>query len=655
MALCMGIALWSFCDAMVQLSISDKSVWMWHELKFLGVLLVPSGFLYFTLIYTNNALMLNKKFLAGLIAMPLIILVSIATNHWTGLFRESHEVIRSAKILYVNTVNGPMFWISAIYTYSSLGSSIILMIQYFKSLPKYYRMQSLIIISAMLLPIIINVGFISGLIDEPYDYTALAFAITGILVYMALFHFKVPEIIPIARNLFIENMKDIIFICDNEDKVIDYNKTAKDIMGRFGHQIQGLSFDIGLSAFVQNVGAKQIQTVPMPIYEVEVAGEVSYYDYKKSPLIDEGHKLGSLKVFRDITDQHLLLKRLEKVATTDSLTGLYNRVYFSEFVDTPEAPFGIIYGGLNSFKFLNESFGSAIGDAFLVKISKGIQTIMPAGSIIGRYGGDEFVIILPCQMNDSCHDLSEGKIIVENIAKSIRNLVSDIHIHSAGVSICVATRIIENADVPVTKLIQDTKKIMDRKKLMESSSSKSALVESLRRTLEASDYETKQHTDRSTQMAITIGEKLGLEEHQVNDLEMLAALHDIGKGAIPDAILLKPGKLTREEFELMKTHTQKGYAIAIASPDLVHIADGILHHHEKWDGSGYPDGLKGKEISIEARITTLVDSYDVMTNARPYKTAMSQKDAINELIRCKGTHFDPNLVDVLIDILEAGS
>jgi len=135
-------------------------------------------------------------------------------------------------------------------------------------------------------------------------------------------------------------------------------------------------------------------------------------------------------------------------------------------------------------------------------------------------------------------------------------------------------------------------------------------------------------------------------------LNLLITLHDIGKINIPEEVLTKKGPLTDEEWELMKKHPDIGYRIALSTDEFAHVAEEILSHHERWDGRGYPQGLKGEEIPFLARIAAITDAYEVMTNGRPYKEPMSKDEIISELRNCAGTQFDPYLVDVFVEILE---
>ena len=190
-----------------------------------------------------------------------------------------------------------------------------------------------------------------------------------------------------------------------------------------------------------------------------------------------------------------------------------------------------------------------------------------------------------------------------------------------------------------------------KNKMLKETSSKSALVRTLMNALEAKDYLTEGHAERMTENAIKLGEYLKLETHTIDQITLLTKFHDIGKVGIPDDILKKPGALDEKEWKIMKTHTTIGQRISSVSAELKPISDLILLHHEKWDGSGYPMGLSGDAIPIECRILALVDAFDAMTNDRPYRKALSFDDAINEIIKCKGSHFDPELVDIFLEIL----
>lgn len=166
--------------------------------------------------------------------------------------------------------------------------------------------------------------------------------------------------------------------------------------------------------------------------------------------------------------------------------------------------------------------------------------------------------------------------------------------------------------------------------------------------------ETAEHADRLAQYAAAIGRELGLTESDLLDLEMAAVLHDIGKMSVEERVLLKEDALTPEEWVSIRKHPEVGYRIAQATPELRRIADDILSHHERWDGTGYPRGLRGEEIPLLARIITLVDAYDAMISRRPYRLPLSVDEAKAELRRCAGSQFDPFLTRLFLEKVLTG-
>ena len=178
------------------------------------------------------------------------------------------------------------------------------------------------------------------------------------------------------------------------------------------------------------------------------------------------------------------------------------------------------------------------------------------------------------------------------------------------------------------------------------------MVQTLRSTVEAKDTYTRGHSDRVSEYSVLIGKRLGLPEEQIKSLKIGGLFHDIGKIGIPDSILLKPGKLTDDEYSEIKNHPSIGAHILGSAKIFKDIVPIVKHHHEKYDGNGYPSRLKGEEIPYLARIAAIADTFDAMTSRRSYRNALDLDFVKDEIESCKGTQFDPQLADAFLDILE---
>ncbi len=360
---------------------------------------------------------------------------------------------------------------------------------------------------------------------------------------------------------------------------------------------------------------------------------------------EEGRAIGFRGVVRDITERRQVDEKIRYLSFHDQLTGLYNRHYLEEEMqrlDTKrQLPISIIMADLNGLKLVNDTYGHHTGDEMLKNAAEILKKLCREDDLLSRFGGDEFVLYLPRTPE------KEAQKICNRIEKACRKeLINDVPLSlSTGVAVKVY------AEQKLLDVLGEAEDNMYRDKLTESRSGKSAVVNSLLQTLTEKSFETEAHTRNMQEAAKSIGEKLGLPISELHRLSLLITLHDIGKINIPEELLNKKESLSAAEWEIMKKHSETGYRIAKATDNFAHVAEDILAHHERWDGSGYPQGLKMEAIPMLARITAIADAYEVMSNGRPYKKTMNKNEIIAEFRRCSGTQFDPELVELFLSEL----
>lgn len=360
-------------------------------------------------------------------------------------------------------------------------------------------------------------------------------------------------------------------------------------------------------------------------------------------VFDKQNKLTYIQGYMlDISQRKEAEEAIRYLSYHDKLTGLYNRLYFEEKLlrlDHPiYLPLSVIVIDVNGLKLVNDVLGHFKGDELLIQVAAAIKNCCRKEDVACRWGGDEYMVLLPATKASTANQICDRiKTCCENVV--IQGL-------QVSASLGVMTKEHNNQDINEVLRLAEEK--MYRNKLLQHTSNRNVVIRSLEKSLQSRSDETELHTQRLIQAVVQMGQYLRLSQSDLDELVLLAALHDIGKIAIPDYILNKPSALTDGEWVIMKKHSESGYRIAQSSPEMASVADTILYHHERWDGKGYPLGLQGRDIPLPSRILAIVDAYDVMTNGRPYKEKISSEMAIAELKRCAGTQFDPELVEAFI-------
>jgi len=380
------------------------------------------------------------------------------------------------------------------------------------------------------------------------------------------------------------------------------------------------------------------------------SGEERFIRLQERKIRLPNNEEGIISIQSDITDKIKSEEKIKYASYHDSLTDLYNRSYLEKEIQSlnqdNKLPLALIMADLNGLKLVNDTYGHHEGDKLLQKLAKILKKSCRDNDLIARWGGDEFVILLPET------DKKSTKKVVKRINKKIANTFLEFEDGSKlPLSAAVGYGVKKHYFEDVFKILDDAESQMYKNKLTESRSIKSNILNTLLKTLSEKSQETSSHSNRMAELARKLAESIDLNQNQLNKLSLIAKLHDIGKTVIPEKILNKKDKLTAAEWKEIKTHPAVGNRILNATEEFSHISEEVLSHHERWDGTGYPRGLKEEEIPLLARIITVVDAYDVMTTKLVYKEAISKKEALKEIAENAGTQFDPKLAQIFVDLM----
>jgi two-component system, cell cycle response regulator len=332
-----------------------------------------------------------------------------------------------------------------------------------------------------------------------------------------------------------------------------------------------------------------------------------------------------------------LLRRTQVEALVDPLTGLGNRRRLLRDLDqAAESPHRrvLVLFDLDGFKAYNDAFGHPAGDALLARLGQKLQEAAEPSGRAYRLGGDEF-----CVLSD-LDRVAPDSVLVDTTS-ALWETGQGFSIGSSRGAIVLPD---ETSDP--TEAIRLADQRMYAQKNTRPRSPRRQTIDVLLRTLQEREPGLGSHVQGVVHLALAMGRRLGLDAEDLDVVARGAELHDVGKMAVPDAILRKPGPLNDQEWQVMRTHTLIGERILAAAPALAPVATLVRSSHERWDGSGYPDELVGEEIPIGARIIAVCDAFEAMVEDRPWRTPMSALEALAELRRCAGSQFDPRLVEV---------
>lgn len=523
-------------------------------------------------------------------------------------------------------------------------------------------------------------------------------------------------------------LPDATFVIDKDKKIIAWNRAIEAMTGVKQIDILGKGDYAYATPFYGKPRPMLINIVQKPDKKMEAkydfitrrgdiiyaevflsrlhGGKGAYVWGIASPLLDiKGDVVGAVESIRDITErkraeeklktlnQEILRtnKKLKQLSLRDSHTGLYNHRYFMEAIEVEferasrnGQPLSTMMLDIDYFKSINDVYGHQFGDSILKQFAKQLKRLVRRYDIVIRYGGEEFIIILPGTKRSDALNLAQRILDALNLY----NFGDKRHTVKLKLSIAVASypddnvingmdlmglsdqilnmvkeaggnRIYSSLDTgkkkaPSLKESTDVR-FMEGKIDRLTKRANQSLVEAIfafAKTIELKDRYTGEHGEKTVQFATSIARELNLSKYETELIRQAAILHDLGKIGISEKILLKKGKLTKEEFDEIKKHPQIAADILRPIQFLHPLIPLILHHHERWDGKGYPHGLKGERIPMGARVLALADHYQALISDRPYRKAFSGKEAVKIIKKGCGTQFCPKVVGAFLKILK---
>lgn len=461
-------------------------------------------------------------------------------------------------------------------------------------------------------------------------------------------------------RMLAENIKDVIWTLNTETLRFSYvSPSVQQLRGYSPEEVMAQPLE---AALVPEAAAKICEHIqsgaadylsgrqpPDQYYVTEVAqpcknGSVVWTEvvtrYYMNP---ESGVVEVRGVTRDISERKAKEAEILFLSYHDQLTGLYNRRFYEEELKRLDIernlPIALVMADVNGLKMTNDAFGHVAGDELLKAIAHIIKGACRFDDIVARIGGDEFMLLLPKTDYNAAG----------NIVRRIKRATGACKVGNTVPSVSFGWSVKTSEQECISRIYMQAEDHMYRNKLSESSSMKSETIRLITKTIFEKNGREEAHAKRVSQLCAQLALDLGLSAEEGAELKTAGLMHDIGKIGVKEGVLVKTDNLTHSEWQEIRRHPETGYHILSAVHEFAEIAKVILAHHENWDGSGYPKGLKGENIPLKARILAIAEAYDAMTNDTAYKGKIDGASALQELRKQAGKQFDPALVQVFIE------
>jgi len=652
-ALNLCLFIWSFSVAVMTVVPDKASCFFWNTLGSFGYCTFASVSLHFFLIYAKKDSLLKKWWFYVVLYLPAAVLLfhAISQNLYSSDFFHNQYG-------WIAIVNGRSSWFWMLILSIAISGMVNIGLCYSvfrKSESKREKKQSEVMLISALISFVLGMGLafatkIFNNADIP-DITVITFIVWLLGILYGMVKYRLMTLSPsLAAETILTTIIDPVILVSPQGSITYINSETLTLLGYEMADLLGKPF----AMLFPEATKPEMEQVLKALENVEIRNKDTLFVTRQNTNIPilfsasachdaAGDYLGLVVLARDISDYKQREEEIRFLSYHDQLTGLYNRRYYEEEIrrlDTDEnLPLSIIMGDVNGLKIINDSIGHVQGDELLKKVAQAIGSGCRADDRVARLGGDEFVILLP----------KTDRAQAEQVIKRINALLTKEKVSNLDVSISFGCDVKKYRHEKIEDILKAAEDQMYKLKHLSSSSTQRNTIDLIMNALYEKNHREMLHSKRVGELCEAIALKMNFEKETVYRIKIAGLMHDIGKIGIDDKTLNKPDKLDPDEWEAMKKHPEIGQRILSAANEFSEIGDYIFEHQEKWDGTGYPRGLKGNEILLQARIIAVADSFDAMTSHRSYGKAYREEEAIREIKKCAGTQFDPEIARIFVE------
>lgn len=452
------------------------------------------------------------------------------------------------------------------------------------------------------------------------------------------------------HELILQTVEDVVIVVGFKGEIENLNRKAEQLLGLSAQQVRGKE----LASLLQSHCHERDL-----VHKVLAEGEECFFEYSQTdslvirgriiPILDVNGKCRRAVIIgTDLTELIKHQRELADLKNQDQLTKLYSRSYLLKRlhklnIEQSGGSLGIIFINVPNLHVINDSLGFEFGDRVLLHIAKLLTNNTLPTDLVARWSNSDFIIIMMGGFQDR----------IKGLVKNLEEVVIKDPLGNFPLNLVLGWEEWTDKEDDLYSVFRKAKGRMQRRRKMEANALENSTVSALMGVLYVRSTREEQHSLRVSELCVQLAKELKLGKTREKDLALAGLFHDLGKVAIDSTILNKAGPLNDREWKEMKTHPLKGSEVLNLVPGMDQIAEAVLSHHERYDGSGYPRGLKGTEIPLMARVIAVADSYDAMISERPYKQSKSEQEALAELQKESGTSYDPLVVEAFGRVAQA--